>query len=527
MKLKSILLTISSLSIMTAPIISCNNNHSSNNTQTSTNDNSLNNNTQLKTALDAKIQGIQNLDIKDKINYTADEIKEMNKTELAQMIEVVDQGFDKDKYGFIVVNVEKKLNEGSKYVINLEVKLFAKDKPQLLSEAKVFNNIGGFNISKDNLSELVEQAKKDAFINGLSIQVDNKEKIQISQLTKEQIHIISDADEATQKLYKVAVEDFRAKSVPTTLEVTLSIISVKSGTKFTALKELEGFMAQEASQSIEEILASNINDIKLSTKLDASNKAPFPSLVKETDIVATGYNEELLDFSVVEGSIKPKFEIIPPSQALAAFAATQFKSSISFKIKLTAKNDATKSIEKDCIIEGLSTPDKRLYLTPLKSTIEEANTPSSSEINNGDNTINKTTKSIQLIGRKNKKNYDVLVKYQLEDLNEDDKHAVYKSKLVKLRNMLIDALFEKVPDQTGKKIMLSTLTDAIRQYASRIIFTIDALYYSSNPAREYLELFDGPTVIDKTTNKEVPANYLQNANYLMYIAAQLAKNGNV
>ncbi|MHA3801963.1 hypothetical protein [Mycoplasma sp. VS30B] len=582
MKLKSILLTISGLTIASTPImaISCNSKENPNETQPSTNDktdnkndnqgsqgtqgpqggsnNNGNNHTndkghnggdsnvvspkddvQLKANLDAKIQGLQHLDIKDKIKYTADQIKEMDKAELAKKIEVVDSGFENDKYGFTVVNVEKKLKDGSKYVINLEVQLFAKDKPKLLSETKKFNDIEGFNISKDDLMELLEQSKREAFIKGLSIQVDNKEHIKISELTKEQIKVISNADEAVQKLYTVDVESFRPKAVNTTLEATLTITVVKSGAKITVVKELEGFKDEKSVQTIDEILAASINDIKLSTKLDAAKKAPFPSLVKESDIIATGYNDEMLDFSVVEGSIKPKFEIIPPSQFLS-FSAPQFKSSVSLKIKLTSKEDPSKSVEKDFVIDNLSTPDKRIYFAPIKSTLYEENatasdsdankpkdTTTSDAITDKTSSANRPTKSLQLVARKNKQNYDVLIKYELEEIKKDDKNMYIKMKLMNLRSLIIDTLFEKSPDQTGKKIMLSTLTETIKQFTSRIIFTIDALYYSENPAEEYYDLFNGPSMVDKISNRKVPVNYLLNANYLIYMAQNLSKNGNV
>ncbi|MFV8419057.1 hypothetical protein [Mycoplasma sp. HF3V] len=92
MKLKGILLTISGLTLAAAPAIaiSCQkpeDQDSGNQTQNNPKpEPDTTNNETLKTELNKTINAINNLDIKNKSQYTADQLATMDKAELAKLV---------------------------------------------------------------------------------------------------------------------------------------------------------------------------------------------------------------------------------------------------------------------------------------------------------------------------------------------------------------------------------------------------------------------------------------------------------
>ncbi|MFV8459420.1 hypothetical protein [Mycoplasma sp. CR] len=529
MKLKGILLTISGLTLAAAPAIaiSCQKpeDHDSGN-QTQNNpkpEPDTTNNETLKTELNKTINAINNLDIKNKSQYTADQLATMDKAELAKLVSIPEANFDENKYGITVVKAEKKLNDdATAYDLDLTIQIYSKENNQVISLTKKFKNLSGFNIAESDLKALIANKYINDFAQGITLDVENKAEKYAKDVTKEQINVTIDPQNQHKDLFEVTVESFRPKAVNTTLEVTLLISSKESSAKQTVNLEINGFKSYDANlekTQLQAALASSMRDIQLTV----NNNKLLPSQVTRDNIVASGYDENNFDFSILEDKIEQNgstFRVVEAGlqPQFKLDSLTYAKLGLKIKFKLTAKANAeiTQTGEFE-IKSGFPAITGSIFKTPLAKTVDETPTQPTSP---------RDIKYLQLQYRKKegKKTVTVtaFIKKDLEPVADDDAHKELKYKYRELRQKILDNLFVNSSDGSGSKMIVPNLPSAQRTFLTHILYTIDRQYYATNPKSEPYQLFSA------AKGKELFASYMTyNVDNMIDIAKKTATNANV
>ncbi|MFV8401387.1 hypothetical protein [Mycoplasma sp. 005V] len=528
MKLKGILLTISGLTLAAAPAIaiSCQkpeDQDSGNQTQNNPKpEPDTTNNETLKTELNKTINAINNLDIKNKSQYTADQLATMDKAELAKLVSIPGTNFDETKYGITVVKAEKKLNEeATAYDLDLTIQIYSKENNQVISFTRKFQNLSGFNIAIEDVNTLISNKYINDFARSITLDVANKENIFAKDVEKNQVTITIPEQAAHKDLFNVAVESLRPKAINTTLEVTLLVSSKKSATQQTVTVDITGFKNDETTLANEELktsLAANIKDIKLSvndTKL-------LPSQVGRENIIASNYDEKNFTFAILEdvvtGENTPEATVeyaLQPQFKLDPF--TFAKLGLKVKFKLTAKSnpEITATSVYD-INKGFPSISRSIFQTPKDSTVDSNPTPPESA---------RDIKYLQLQYKKKQSDKNLVtgfIKKDLEPINEKDPYKDLKYKYKDLRQKILDNLFVKSSDGSGSLMIVPNLPTAQRTFLTWILFTIDRQYYAPKPKAELYQLFNAPLGKDALTQ-----NTTYNVDHIIDIAKKTATNANV
>ncbi|WP_416755631.1 hypothetical protein ACM0K4_01110 [Mycoplasma sp. VS42A] len=530
MKLKGMLLTLSGLTLAATPVlaVSCHKPSQESGTKDDKGtDTEEKLNEKLKTELNKTINSITKLDIKNKAQYTVDQLVAMDKTQLASLITIADENFNKDQFGITVIKAEKKLNdEGIAYDLDLTLQLFNKAKDTITSFPRKFKSLTGFNIAEADLNALIASKYISTFAKKITLDVPSKAEMLAKDVTKEQITINIDPQAPYKDLFTVEVESCRPKAVSTTLEVAL-VISAKDGSvKETILLDIEGFKKDDTelkNAALKEALAANIKDIRLSVK--ANNKLA-PSQITRQDIIASNYDADNFTFAilddetkqegnvikVVEPGLQPQFKLDPLSLA---------KLGLKVKFKLTAISNPEISATGEYEIKnGFPSMMSSIFTTPSSKTV--VSNPARPESPRDIKYLQVQYSRKKLDNPKEKEDVTVFIKRDLEPIADNDLNKELKAKYNALREKIITNLFEKSTDGTGSLRIISSLDRTQRTYVTRILFTIDRQYYATKPKSEPYLLFNAPA--EKDILKQ---NNPFSVDHIIEIAKKTSTNANI
>ncbi|MFV8499930.1 hypothetical protein ACNQ1M_02430 [Mycoplasma sp. VS424B] len=528
MKLKGILLTLSGLTLAATPVLAVSCYQPSQESDTKDDkgtDTEAKLNEKLKTELNKTINSITKLDIKNKAQYTADQLVAMDKTQLASLITIADENFNKDQFGITVIKAEKKLNdEGIAYDLDLTLQLFNKAKDTITSFPRKFKSLTGFNIAEADLNALIASKYISTFAKKITLDVPSKAEMLAKDVTKEQITINIDPQAPYKDLFTAKIESCRPKAVSTTLEVALAISAKDGSVKETILLDIEGFKKDDTelkNAALKEALAANIKDIRLSVKAD--NKLT-PSQITRQDIIASNYDTDNFTFAilddvtkqegnvikVVEPGLQPQFKLDPLLLA---------KLGLKVKFKLTAISNPEISATGEFEIKnGFPPMAKSIFTTPSSKTVESkpARPDSPKDINYLQ--IQYTKKA----ANKPTEEVTAFIKRDLDPVADDDLNKELKAKYKALREKIIANLFEKSTDGSGSLRIISSLDRTQRIYVTRILFTIDRQYYAEKPKSEPYLLFNAPA--EKDIFKQ---NNPYGVDHIIEIAKKTSINANI
>ncbi|MFV8470937.1 hypothetical protein ACNQ2I_02115 [Mycoplasma sp. Z355B] len=517
MKLKGILLTLSGLTLAATPAlaISCHKPEQKPGEETKEPQDKEKTEVSLKTELNRMINSITNLEIKNKSQYTVDQLVGMDKQELSNLIEISAPEYDSKKYGVTVTKAEKKLNkDATAYDLDLTIQLFNKENIQITSFQRKFRELSGFNIAIEEVKALIANKNIHNFAKDITLSVENKSEILTKDVTKEQIIVSISPDAEYKDLYEIEIESFRPKAINTVLEVTLLILSKESDAKETVNFDIEGFKADKTTlndEQLKEALSANIKDIELTV----DDKKLFPSQVKNENIVASKYDAELFTFSILNEQDKPALE---PQFKLDPFKYA--KMSLKVRFQLTAKNNSEiTGVGEYEITKGFPDISRSISKTPLAKTVESD--PTRPEFPN-------VAKYLQVQyhktvnGKKDPNAVTAFLKKDLDPINDNDPYKDIKSKYKDLRQKIIENLFVKSSDGTGSLMIVPNLGNTHRTFLTWILFTIDRQYYATTPKAELYQLFNSPLKKD---------GFNQSNSYsvdsIINIAKSTVNNGNI
>ncbi|WLP85783.1 hypothetical protein [Mycoplasma seminis] len=460
------------------------------------------------------------------VDSLSGEVKNQNTTTIDDAVQLINQ----DSKNLIVKGLEQgisfqitkpavKTNVADKEVIKVSIAIFKANNPELKSKETELQ-ISNFYIGKiEDIKKTIAIKAINDYSKTLSLAVENKETKLISDLTHDEIKLISSSDAEIQNKYTTQIKEFRAKADTTTLEVVIEI--TKTGTEIHSefVLELPGFAAKKSESEIindknDADLQTNLNDLKV----EIPEKAKlYPSRVTVENIKFSGYNSEKYLAKVL--GITPKYSAVNFKGIL-----TKQTSQVIVNVELSLisnpqiKESKQYIIDKLKVIPSVSTKTVSLLNTyPLKSTEREG--IRSEDPKNA--SLHFETPVLNLMKAPSKYVY---VSAEAPEIDKKDPYFVYKTSLKDLRNMIVSKMFNPAGPEKIHTFHMNVI-QSMQLYVSRIIYTIDRQILSKEPIEEYYTLINGPKVtITSTTN---PANYAENINKYIYMKENLKNNGNV